>query len=165
MRSLLPVLGGLIACASAQTAPPPKLPRSITPDAQAWLDQATESFTRKWNDQVGRALRENEPSGCLDSARARRTVIAWRVAADGRLQGARITGSCGLDYLDKAALEAVGAVGALDPPPPELLAGAADRELPLAFTLKAAKGCGQRFLERRPLPYVPNHPPGATPLR
>src|SRR3954465_14382344 len=107
MRSLLPVLGGLIACASAQTAPPPKLPRNMTSDAQAWLDQATESFTKKWDERVARALRENEPSGCLHSAGARRTVLAWKVAAGGRLEGARITGSCGLDYLDKAALDAV----------------------------------------------------------
>ena len=165
MRSLLPVLGGLIACASAQTAPPPKLPKSVTPSTQAWLDQASESFNRVWNEQVTRALRENEPSGCLDSARARRTVLAWKVADDGRLEGARITDSCGVDYLDRAALESVEAVGALEPPPQELLAGAPDRELPLAFTLKAAKGCGQRFLERRPLPYLPNMPPGPTPLR
>ncbi|MGE5049642.1 MAG: energy transducer TonB [Deltaproteobacteria bacterium] len=126
----------LLGCVSAPST------RPISPAARAWLDQVKEKFRLAWEAGVVRAANKYDPTGCLHRQKDRRTALTYTVAADGRLSGATLTTSSGVPWLDQVALDVAASVGAVAPPPPELLAGETELDVPFRFIRNAMeRGC------------------------
>src|SRR5262249_7286006 len=90
----------LLACASA-----PK-PQTRTFRYAGWLNQVKEKVGQVWTSKVTRASANQDPTGCLYSYRDRPTVTEFKVAADGRVFGAKVASSSGVEYLDRVAIDA-----------------------------------------------------------
>ncbi|MDQ3033087.1 MAG: energy transducer TonB, partial [Myxococcota bacterium] len=98
------------------------------------IRRARRAYADRVRELLGRAARYPTPArrGGIEG----RVVIGLRIAEDGRLLAARVTGSCGYSMLDEAALAAANDLSRV-PAPPSLVAWRSADELrvPIVFEL------------------------------
>src|SRR5262249_33677406 len=78
--------------------------------------------------------------GQLYSYKDRRTVVEFTLDGNGELRDVHVQTSCGVEYLDRVALEAFRKAERFPNPPPGLMDARGVGRLPFAFTLLAARG-------------------------
>ena len=105
-----------------------------------FLNRVKETVGRIWVREVQDAAQRHDPTGAMYSYKDRRTVVEFSLDRAGELKDVHITLSCGVDYLDRTAVEAFRRAERFPNPPPGLLGDDGMMRLPFAFTLLAATG-------------------------
>ena len=105
-----------------------------------FLNRVKETVGRIWVREVQDEAQRHDPSGAMYSYKDRRTVVEFSLDRSGELKDVHITISCGVDYLDRTAVEAFRRAERFPNPPPGLLGDDGLVRLPFAFTLLAATG-------------------------
>jgi TonB family protein len=120
-----------------------------------YLNRVKETVGRIWEQRVQDEAMRHDPSGQMYSYKDRQTVVEFSINQSGEVKDVHISVSCGVDYLDRTAVESFRRAERFPNPPPGLVGEDGMVRLPFAFTLLAATG-GLR-LQIGPA-YLPNSP-------
>jgi TonB family protein len=92
-----------------------------------------------WQPMVYAAALANDPTGCRFSTVDRRTVLEFHVDRGGTITDVKVAKSSGVEYLDRVAVDAMGRIGRMNPPPEPDLFHADVVRLPFALTLQGRR--------------------------
>jgi TonB family protein len=120
-----------------------------------FLNRVKETVARIWVREVQDESQRRDPTGHIYSYKDRRTVVEFSLDRAGEIKDVHLAVSCGVDYLDKTAIDAFKRAERFPNPPPGLVGEDGLVRLPFAFTLLAATG-GVK-LQIGPA-YLPNSP-------
>jgi TonB family protein len=105
-----------------------------------FLNRVKETVARIWVQEVQDEAQRHDPNGQIYSYKDRRTVVEFSLDKMGEIRDVRLSVSCGVDYLDRTALDAFKRAERFPNPPPGLIGDQGVVTLPFAFTLLAATG-------------------------
>jgi TonB family protein len=105
----------LSGCAHPEPGIPPHDQRAADPRYAPFFDAVKKSVGQHWDPNA--SLRQRDPTGNIYGGRDRYTLLSITLDTQGALREVRVEHSCGVDFLDKAAIAAFQKSAFPNPPP------------------------------------------------
>jgi len=120
-----------------------------------YLNRVKETVARIWVPAVEDQAQKHDPNGHMYSFKDRRTIVEYTLDKTGDVKDVHIAVSCGVEYLDRVAVDSFRRAQRFPNPPPGLFDESGTARLGFAFTLLAApEGVRMSFGPA----YLPNSP-------